>query len=285
MNLLMPLSFLGLQQPENLLPPRQDIWRIVSFTAINESATPNGMLSARLSTTWLITGRSCVASREARLTRFVSATVGTFKWWADLVGDDSWLWDTIFSFYKKSPQFTAPNFEKIGPGFDLPYDSNAFSPQGGPLQVSFANYQQPVSPFLAKGMRAVGIKEQDGLNSGLLNGYAATTVCVDPKSETRSSSEASFLQTAIKRSVLQVYQGTMAKKIIFNSAKKATGVLINTNGETYVLSSRKEIIISSGAVSESRGHLINFYLYLCLVSLPSITHGLRHWACCNVGSK
>lgn len=115
-------------------------------------------------------------------------------------------------------------------------------------------------------MRAAGIKEQNGLNSGLLNGYAATTVCVDPNSATRSSSEASFLQTAIKKTGLKVYQHTMAKKIMFNSAKEARSVLVDTNGVTYVLSARKEIVVSSGAVSEYRGHLINL-----LISVFSFT--------------
>lgn len=98
-------------------------------------------------------------------------------------------------------------------------------------------------------------------------------------------SEASFLQTTIKKTGLKVYQHTIAKKVIFDSAKKATSVLVNTNGETYILSSRKEIIVSSGAVSQSRGHMINLYLHPCSFSLPSVTHGLWHRACCNVESK
>lgn len=170
-----------------------------------------------------------------------------------MVGDNSWLWDTVFSFYKKSPQFTPPDFQKIGPGFDLPYDASAFSSQGGPLQVSFANYQQPFGPFLAKGMKAAGIKEQKGLNSGTLNGYAAVTLTVDPKSETRSSSETSFLRTAFTETGLKVYQRTMAKKILFDAKKKATGVNVVTDGKTYTLSANKEVIVSSGAVSEPRG--------------------------------
>ena len=184
------------------------------------------------------------------------------------MGDDSWLWDTVFSFYKKSPQFTPPNLQKIGPGFDLPYDASAFSQQGGPLQVSFANYQQPVSPFLAKGMNAAGIKEQQGFNSGKLNGYAATTVCVDPKSETRSSSEASFLQAALRKTGLKVYQHTLAEKILFDATKKATGVVVSTNGTTYTLSAKKEIIVSAGAVSENPRPLARGLLMLILSFTP-----------------
>ena len=171
-----------------------------------------------------------------------------------MVGDNSWLWDTVLTFYKKSAQFTPPNLDKIGPGFTLPYDASAFSPSGGPLQISFANYQQPVSQGLAKGMRAAGLKEQKGFNSGSLNGYAATTVEVDPKTGTRSSSESSFLQKALGKTSLKVYQRTMAKKILFDANKKASGVIVETEGKMYTLSAKKEVIVSAGAVSNSRPH-------------------------------
>ena len=169
-----------------------------------------------------------------------------------MVGDNSWLWHSVLPFYKKSPQFTPPNYDKIGPGFDLPYDASAFSQQGGPLQVSFANYQQPVSPFIARGMKTAGIKEQEGLNSGTLNGYASTTVCVDPISETRSSSQTSFLEYAFGNTGLKVYQRTMADKILFDEMKKATGIVVTTDGVTYTLSANKEIVVSSGAVSNMK---------------------------------
>lgn len=117
--------------------------------------------------------------------------------------------------------------------------------------MSFANYQQPVGPLFANGMKAAGIKRQNGLNSGQLNGYATSTVCVDPKSATRSSSEASFLQTAFKKTGLKVYPRTLAKKILFDADKKATGVDVETRGKKYTLSAKREIIVSSGAVSET----------------------------------
>ena len=117
-------------------------------------------------------------------------------------------------------------------------------------------------------MRAAGIKEQKGFNSGMLNGYAATTVCVDPNTETRSSSEASFLQAALRKTGLKVYQQTMAEKILFDKTKKATGVVVRTDGKTYTLSANKEIIVSSGAVSESPNTFERIRLMLTLSFTP-----------------
>ena len=99
-------------------------------------------------------------------------------------------------------------------------------------------------------MEAVGIgKSPKGFNSGALSGYAATTVEVDPKGEIRSSSEESFLRKALRSTGLKVYQHTLAKKILFDSKKKATGVVVVTGNDRYTLSAKKEIIVSAGAVS------------------------------------
>ena len=72
---------------------------------------------------------------------------------------------------------------------------------------------------------------------------------VDPEAETRSSSETSFLQSTILSSPsAQIYQRTLANKIIFNDNKTATGVAVSTNGVPYTLSAKKEVILAAGVV-------------------------------------
>ena len=200
--------------------------------------------------------------------------------WADLIGDSSWSWNSIFPFYKKSPHFTPPNTKKLGPGVHWPYDSSAFSPRGGPLQVSFSNYEQPANIHWQKGMDAAGLKAQNGLNSGILDGYATTSLTEDPRTETRSSSEASFLRNALKTTSLKFYEYTMGKRILFSSSKKATGVIVETNGTTYTLSARKEIIISSGAVSlDTAKGLSPTNSYGCIVPITAASHGIWYRTC------
>jgi len=46
---------------------------------------------------------------------------------------------------------------------------------------------------------------------------------------------------------LKVYNGTMARRVLFKEQNRASGVLVTTNGEDYVLSARKEVILSAGA--------------------------------------
>lgn len=129
------------------------------------------------------------------------------------------------------------------------YDPNAFSAAGGPLQVSYTNFYQPLSPFVKQGLQELGLENIAGLNSGSLLGFSEFTLTVDPKAAIRSSSETSFLQEAFATSTLQVYQKSVAKRILFNDSKVAQGVIVETAGVQYKLSARKEVIVSAGVVS------------------------------------
>ena len=122
--------------------------------------------------------------------------------------------------------------------------------------MSYSNYWQPLSTGLIKGLRAIGLANTPGINSGSLIGYSHGTSTIDPNGEIRSTSESSFLQEALRKTTLQVYQHTLARNILFNANKTATGVNVttgsfpSTGSKTYVLNARKEVIISAGAVSE-----------------------------------
>ena len=176
----------------------------------------------------------------------------TFKKWVDQVGDSSYQFEQLLPFFKKSPQFTAP---KPGMYTNSSNDQvgSAFSTSGGPLQVSFGNYVQPFSTWAQRALEAVGQKEIDGFNSGNLIGSAFATFTIDPINAHRSSSETSFLQSALRNTTLQVYQYTLAQKILFDAENIAKGVAVTTQGSNgtqkinYTLSARKEVIVSAGA--------------------------------------
>ena len=128
------------------------------------------------------------------------------------------------------------------------FNSSSFSPTGGPLQVSYTNFYQPISRYFKQAFLGLGFNDIAGLNSGSLLGFSEFTLTIDPKAETRSSSETSFLQEALSSTTLKVYQQTLAKKILFNENKTATGVRVETQGIGYVLSASKEVILAAGAV-------------------------------------
>jgi choline dehydrogenase-like flavoprotein len=48
---------------------------------------------------------------------------------------------------------------------------------------------------------------------------------------------------------LKIFTHTLAKQVLFDGDKIATGVVVETGGFNYTLSANKEIILSAGAVS------------------------------------
>lgn len=115
--------------------------------------------------------------------------------------------------------------------------------------MSFPAYTVPFSAVAEQGLRELGLPDVPDFISGRLLGSQYTFSSIDPNLGTRSSSETSFLRSALRRNnKLVVYQGTLAKKILFDVDKKATGVAVETAGLPYVISASREIIVSAGAV-------------------------------------
>jgi len=166
--------------------------------------------------------------------------------WANAVNDSSYTFDNLLPFYKRSVQFTPPNRDSRAYNASAGYNKEAFDEHGGPLHVSYANYAMPFSSWMKRGMKAIGIKERQDFNTGSLMGAQYCSSTIDPSTELRSSSDASFL--ALMPSTLTIYSQTRAKKIVFDDKKKATGVEVTgVFGNTMTISATREIIISAGA--------------------------------------
>lgn len=183
-----------------------------------------------------------------------SATVGTFDQWAEQVSDDFWRWDNVYPAYKKSVTFQPPDYSKIDPSINITYDPSAFSPDGGPLHVSYGNYQGEYGPSLNHALEASGLDLIAGFNSGKLLGYGTAPATIDTRTATRDTSETSFLQEAARLTGIKIYPQAIARRILFDGQKKATGVEVQSNIATgnlrFYLSARKEVIVSAGVVSE-----------------------------------
>lgn len=175
-------------------------------------------------------------------------TKESFQKWADAVGDQTYLFDSVLPYYEKSATFTPPNYSKRFTNSTLNYDPSVFdNALKGPLQVSYPNWASPFASWCQKGLSAIGITPNDGFNSGSLFGSMWYTSTINPTGEIRSSSQTAFLSQQIKNSRLQVYTRTLAKRILFDKSKRATGVIVTSNSSTYTLTARKEIILSAGA--------------------------------------
>ncbi|CRG88393.1 hypothetical protein PISL3812_05423 [Talaromyces islandicus] len=174
-------------------------------------------------------------------------TVGSLQAWADAVNDQSYVWSKMLPFFKRSPEFQRPDIYVRPDNATVTWNESSFEAGGGPLKVGFPNWSNAYSTYAKPALLELGLNESIDLNSGVLDGFQYTTITMDAKTQTRSSAESSFLRQALLTTTnLAIYQSTLAKKIIFDQDKKATGVVVDTAGVQYTLSAAKEVIVSAG---------------------------------------
>lgn len=178
--------------------------------------------------------------------------------WADQVGDQSYTFDNFRPFFERSVTLTEPNMKLRAANASASWRNDALRPDGppmfqGPVQISFPNTAAPMSSWYQKAFREKGIADAEDFNSGKLMGSQYDFQTIDPRSATRSSAETSYLRQAFNGSGLIAFPSTMAKRIMFDKDKKATGVVVNSAGMEYILAANKEVILSAGAVSLNYG--------------------------------
>jgi choline dehydrogenase len=174
-------------------------------------------------------------------------TVESFDLWATLVGDKSYSWRSFLPYMQKSVHFTAPPAGKRAANATAAVDLKTIGPNKGPVSLTFSNYAMAISSYVQKGFAEIGIRPTNGFASGTLNGSSYVLETIDESTQTRESSETAFLTPALSRDNLIVFAHTLAKKVVFDSKKRATGVSVETGGKVYTLSAKNEVVLSAGA--------------------------------------
>lgn len=179
---------------------------------------------------------------------YIRPTKGSYDLWADTVGDDSFRWESMLQYFKRSVDLTAPDEGKRNnTNATVLFDLNDYDEEGGPLQVSWNNWVDPTLTWLAEVLLSLGLTiSPRGFSSGELAGHGAwVPSTIEPEKAQRSTSESSFLQQAIKDTSITVYTHSLATRILFNGTQ-AVGVSINTQGVEYTLLATNEVILTAG---------------------------------------
>ncbi|KAI0182376.1 glucose-methanol-choline oxidoreductase [Xylaria flabelliformis] len=173
-------------------------------------------------------------------------TIGSYKMWAEAVGDSSYEFPNFLPYFMKSVNFTGPSsarFANSTPKYDP--TTVGFEDKSGPLSVTFSHYAQAFATWATKGLQQIGLPVIDGFQSGNLLGQSYSMFTINADTMVRESSETSFLRRGLNYPELSVYSLTQAKRIIFDG-KIARGVVVDTQGLEYTLSARKEVILTAG---------------------------------------
>ncbi|GAB7355471.1 hypothetical protein MBLNU459_g5970t3 [Dothideomycetes sp. NU459] len=176
-------------------------------------------------------------------------TKQSYAAWAETVNDSSYNWNSFLPYFEKSVNYSATANALRAANASVPApDDTAYSVDGGPLHVSFPNWATPFASWGQLALREIGVLDIPDFSSGELLGSQYCPLTVRPDDETRSTSQASYLQHSLADSEarLQVYIHSLAKNILFDANKTAKGVLVESYGSTYTLNASREVIVSAG---------------------------------------
>jgi choline dehydrogenase len=178
-------------------------------------------------------------------------TIGFHDMWADLVDDHSYAFDQMIPFFRKSTHYTPPQMDKRPANTSVPDPSDTtYGHEAGPLEIGYINWPLPFGSWAQIAFDEMGFERISDFNHGVLTGkHQYLTQCVDPEMK-RSSSQASYLDWALDsgRENLILYPRTLAKRIVFDSELRATGIEVSTMGVPYLINATSELVISGGAI-------------------------------------
>lgn len=167
------------------------------------------------------------------------------------IGNPGWSWDDLFTYYKKSEDLTQPTVAQIESG--ATFDPNDHG-EDGYLKVGWPNglVGGPLHTIVKETWNALGLPLNLDVNSGSVRGFSVWPSTLDAEANVREDAARAYYQPIQARPNLHVYLNTTATNIIWADDAVnavATGVeLISSDGSTKILTCKKEVILSAGAL-------------------------------------
>lgn len=169
--------------------------------------------------------------------------------WAELVNDSSYLWDNVLPFYRRTVSYKSRGNRQANLS-SLPKGCT-FDEEDQPLHVSYPRYPMPFSSSVRAGFSAIGINETHDFNDGSLMGHQFLAMTIRPWDQTRSTSEAAFLQGFSRLPRPTISENTLVKQILFNHRNRAIGIKARKKWIFWdwdiTLRATREVIVSAGA--------------------------------------
>ncbi|WVW80638.1 hypothetical protein I302_102624 [Kwoniella bestiolae CBS 10118] len=178
-----------------------------------------------------------------------------FDAWATLNpnADETWDWDEVNKYIKKSENYTAPSAD-VKSKFSMTSDSSLHG-TSGPIQVGHTAY---IFDEVAKWIPAwvtLGFQSIDNA-AGISRGAWLSTSTINTSNQTRSDSKAGYIDPLPPRSNLVILTGQQVTEVLFNGTKDANGNIIasgvrfqaSKDAQSYSVQANKEVLLAGGTV-------------------------------------
>ncbi len=177
--------------------------------------------------------------------------------WRQL-GLEGWSYADVLPYFKRSETNEA--------------GADDFRGGSGPLHVSNTAKSSPLYDASVEAGRQAGYKTTADFNGEQQEGFGLFQLTV--KDGQRCSSAAAYLAPALKRPNLKVETGAVISRVLFDG-KRAVGVEYVKGGRAFQVKSRREVIVSCGAVGTPQVLLLSGLgdsEYLQRFGIPVVAH-------------
>ncbi|KAH9912984.1 GMC oxidoreductase [Epithele typhae] len=166
-------------------------------------------------------------------------------------GNPGWNWENHLKYAIKSETFI-PGSSEAAEKERKTHDP-AVHGTDGPITISFPNMNSGLEIAMQDSLETLGFPRLRGLQSGTLVGAGMAATNMDPRANTRTTSQ-TYLKPAVGRSNLKVLVNAPVARVLSAPAEDdqfvASGVEFLFDGQTHVVStsSSGEVIVSAGTL-------------------------------------
>lgn len=171
------------------------------------------------------------------------------------LGNEGWGFDDMAKYYRKFETYNPPSKE-LSAKINDKYIDPMLRGMDGPLQVSFSkgDFAWFQEAWMQTCLNLGYPQPKDPRSGSALGGFNQLTT-IDPKHVRRSYSARAFYEPNSKRSNLSILTNELVSKMDFDkirsalSTDTATGVQFITNGTSYTVKAKKEVIVCGGVIN------------------------------------
>lgn len=172
----------------------------------------------------------------------------------EALGNAGWNWDTLKKYLSKA--YSSPVFSTDAKECLAIEEWPTLNEARGPIQTSFGDIDHPIRKAWAETFRATQQQlDTDPFTQNSVGAFSSIAN-IHPSKGERSYSASAYYKPAQHRSNLHVLTNAYVEKVLFDKgsggSSKATAVRYTHNGETKMVSCRKEIILSAGVIQSPK---------------------------------
>ncbi|GLA16074.1 hypothetical protein AnigIFM62618_002637 [Aspergillus niger] len=186
---------------------------------------------------------------------YFRTTKGALERWANETGDDSWTWENVQQYYRKSFKFTPPNNAARPSNATPDYESSQIvGSTPGPLELTFPKYAQAFGSWVKLGLNELKAGINRVFVEGDIKGASWILNMIDSQTGTRATTYTAFLEPTQKdgTSKIDVYVETLAERTLSNTPPDSDpvtiGVLLKRGRFRFPIFAGKEVILAGGPI-------------------------------------